>query len=170
MRPNACSRQEKAPALRSMAWGTRMVPDLLMADRASGSSPCRTPPLFMHGGFTLVEVTVSMLFLGIMVMGISGLYFAAQRLLLDQAHLLPLDSRLRGRMEEVVSRPFGAITGGSETITIDGQNYTITWSVTQPDLDGDTAAEPTAKLITVSVGARSLSTLVIDNQGGIGKI
>jgi hypothetical protein len=117
-----------------------------------------------------VEVTLSILFLGIMVMGVSGLYFTAQRSLLDQAHLLPLDSRLRGRMEEIVSRPFAAITGGSETITIDGKNYTVTWSVSQPDLDGDAAAEPTAKLITVTVQGRSLSTLVVDTHGSIGKI
>jgi hypothetical protein len=117
-----------------------------------------------------VEVTVSILFLGIMVMGISGLYFAAQRSLLDQEHLLPLDSRLRGRMEEIVSRPFVAMTDGSEAITIDGRNYTVTWTVTHPDLDGDTAAEATAKEITVSVDGRSLTTLVIDNQGKIGKI
>jgi Tfp pilus assembly protein PilV len=127
-------------------------------------------PPFKHSGFTLVEVTLSILFLGIMVMGVSGLYFTAQRSLLDQEHLLPLDSRLRGRMEEIVSRPFAAIAGGSEAITIDGKNYTVTWSVTQPDLDGDAVAEPTAKQITVTVDGRSLTTLVIDNQGNIGKI
>ncbi|MGD8835858.1 MAG: hypothetical protein PVJ19_13020 [Desulfobacteraceae bacterium] len=168
--PTAGSRRGKAVVLRSLAWGARRVPDLLMADRAAGPSPCRTPLLFRHSGFTLVEVTVSILFLGIMVMGISGLYFAAQRSLLDQEHLLPLDSRLRGRMEEIVSRPFVAMTDGSEAITIDGRNYTVTWTVTHPDLDGDTAAEATAKEITVSVDGRSLTTLVIDNQGKIGKI
>ena len=103
-------------------------------------------------------------------MGVSGLFFAAQRSLEDQARLLPLDSRLRGRMEEVISRPFAAITDGSEAITIGEQNYTVTWTVTQPDLDGDTVAETTAKQVTVSVDGRSLTTLVIDNQGKIGKI
>jgi Tfp pilus assembly protein PilV len=121
-------------------------------------------------GFTLVEVAVSILFLGIMVMGISSLYFTAQRSLDDQQRLLPLDSRLRGRMEEIISRPFAAITDGSEAITIGGQNFTVTWSVTHPDLDGDTVVEATAKEITVSVEGRSLTTLVIDNQGNIGKI
>lgn len=124
----------------------------------------------MQNGFTLVEVTVSILFLGIMVMGISGLYFSAQRSLLNQEHLLPLDSRLRGRMEEIVSRPFAAIADGSEAITIDGRNYTVTWTVTQPDLDGDAVAEPTAKQITVTVDGRGLTTLAIDSQGKIGKI
>lgn len=128
------------------------------------------PQQFGHSGFTLVEVTLSILFLGIMVMGISGLYFTAQRSLQDQGHLLPLDSRLRGRMEEILSRPFAAIVDGSESITIDGRSYTVTWSVTQPDLDGDAVAEPTAKQITVTVDGRSLTTLVIDNQGKVGKI
>ncbi len=152
------------------AWGARRIPDAPATERAAGSSPCIAQSRLRQNGFTLVEVTVSILFLGILIMGVSGLFFAAQRSLEDQARLLPLDSRLRGRMEEVISRPFAAITDGSEAITIGEQNYTVTWTVTQPDLDGDTVAETTAKQVTVSVDGRSLTTLVIDNQGKIGKI
>lgn len=122
------------------------------------------------GGFTLVEVIFAMLLLGMMVASISGVYFSAQNSLQAQEMMLPLDSRLRGRMEEIISRPFDAITDGSESITIAGESHTITWTVTQPDLDGDTIPESLAKAVTVSSGSRSLTTLVIDSQGMVGKI
>ena len=121
-------------------------------------------------GFTLVEVIFSILLLGIMVVSITGVYVTASNSLGIEENLLPLDSRLRGRMEEIISRPFDAIVDGSDSVTINGQNHTITWTVTQPDLDGDALPESMAKKITVTTGHRSLTTLVIDSQGALGKI
>lgn len=121
-------------------------------------------------GFTLVEVIFAILLLGIMVVSITGVYFSSLSALNTEDDLLPLDSRLRGRMEEIISRPFDAITDGSESITINGQSHTITWTVRQPDLDGDSTPEALAKEVTVTTGNRSLTTLVIDSQQLVGKI
>jgi prepilin-type N-terminal cleavage/methylation domain-containing protein len=121
-------------------------------------------------GFTLVEVIFAILLLGIMVVSITGVYYSAQFALHAEESQVPLDSRLRGQMEEIISRPFGVVVDGSNSVTINGENHTITWTVTQPDLDGDSIPESTAKEITVSAGNRRLTTLVIDSQGMVGKI
>ena len=81
-----------------------------------------------------------------------------------------LDSHLRSRMEWLLSHPFDQLSAGSEVVTVNGKNYTIDWSVDLTDLDGDATPEPTAKLITVSADGRSLTTLVVDNEGRLGKI
>lgn len=121
-------------------------------------------------GFTLVEVIFTLVLLAMMVVSITGVYFASLKALETEENLLPLDSRLRGRMEEIISRSFDAIVDGSDSVTINGQNHTITWTVTQPDLDGDAVPESVAKRITVTTGDRSLSTLVIDSKAAVGKI
>lgn len=121
-------------------------------------------------GFTLVEVIFSILLLGIMVISITGVYFVSMNTLSTEDDLLPLDSRLRGRMEEVISRSFDTIVDGSDSVTINGQSHTITWTVTHPDLDGDAIPETMAKRVTVTTGDRSLTTLVIDSQSAVGKI
>jgi prepilin-type N-terminal cleavage/methylation domain-containing protein len=121
-------------------------------------------------GFTLVEVIFSILLLGIMVISITGVYFISMNALSSEDDLLPLDSRLRGRMEEVISRSFDAIVDGSDSVTINGRSHTITWTVTHPDLDGDAIPETMAKRVTVTTGDRSLTTLVIDSQAAVGKI
>jgi len=121
-------------------------------------------------GFTLVEVIFAILLLGMMAMGITHVYYSSMNTMHAEEALVPLDSRLRGRMEEIISRPYGAITDGSESVTINGESHTITWTVTHPDLDGDGATEPLAKTVTVTTGNRTLTTIVIDSQGNIGKI
>ncbi len=121
-------------------------------------------------GFTLVEVLFAVAFLGLMVTGIATLYFSAQQSLQAQDDILPLDSHLRGRMEEILSRPFDAVSNGSEVITVNGESYTVTWTVVLADMDADSAPEPNAKQVTVSVDGRSLSTIMVDNDGLIGKI
>ena len=84
-----------------------------------------------------------------------------------------LDSRLRSRMEVLVSTDFDALAGGSEMITVNGQNFTVNWNVAPIDLDGDTNPEPTAVQVTVSeagVSGRSLTTIMVDHEGRVGKV
>jgi Tfp pilus assembly protein PilV len=121
-------------------------------------------------GFTLVEVLLAVMFLTIMVTGISTLYFSGQRSLHAEDDLSLVDSHLRGRMEEILGRSFDAVSDGSEVVTINGQSHTVTWTAALKDMDGDAVPESNAKQVTVSIAGQSLTTIVVDNEGRVGKI
>ena len=124
-------------------------------------------------GFTLLEVVIAVVILALMVSGISAMYYSGFQSLDTEDDSMILDSRLRGKMEQLVSQPFAALTNGSEAVTVKGKNHTINWTVTLIDLDGDATAEPNAKQLTVSVAGKSdrtLTTILVDNEGNIGKI
>ena len=126
-----------------------------------------------NSGFTLVEVLLSVVFLGLMASVIMYLYSSSYAVIDEEAIRMPLDGYLRSRMELLVGKPFAELSNGSENVTVKGQSYTINWSVVPVDLDGDTIAEPTAKQVTVSVAGstnRSLTTILIDHEGLVGKI
>jgi hypothetical protein len=108
-----------------------------------------------------------------MVSGISALYFSGFQSLDMEDDSMILDSRLRGKMEQLVSVPFDGLTTGSEAVTVKGESYTIKWIVTLTDLDGDATPEPNAKKVTVNVDGKSdrrLTTILVDNEGSVGKI
>ena len=108
-------------------------------------------------GFTLVEALFCVTILALMVLGFSAIYSSGFRSLDAQAERVLLDSRLRGRMEFLVSTSFGALSDGSEVVTIKGNNHT----------------EPSAKQVTVSVSGfpdRSLTTIMVDHEGKLGKL
>lgn len=124
-------------------------------------------------GFTLLEALFCVTILALMVLGFSAIYSSGFRSLDAQADRVLLDSRLRGRMEFLVSTSFGALSDGSEVVTINGNNHTITWTVAPVDLNGDSATEPSAKQVTVSVSGlpdRSLTTILVDHEGKLGKL
>ena len=60
-------------------------------------------------GFTLVEALFCVTILALMVLGFSAIYSSGFRSLDAQAERVLLDSRLRGRMEFLVSTSFGAL-------------------------------------------------------------
>ena len=124
-------------------------------------------------GFTLLEAMLSVALLGLMAIAISTPFFSGFQALDVQADRMLLDSHLRSRMEVLVSTNFDSLGNGSEVVTVRGQNYTITWTITNEDLDGDTAPESTAKKIDVSITelpGRSLKMIVVDNERKIGKV
>jgi len=90
-----------------------------------------------------------------------------------QADTMLLDSQLRSRMEILISTEFGSLVDGSEVVTVRGDNYTIDWTVTPIDLDGDATVEPNAVQVIVSVTElphRSLTTIIVDDEGRVGKV
>ena len=121
-------------------------------------------------GFTLVEALISLVVLAFAAVVLSTLYSSGLQALDAQADRAVVDSFLRSRMELLISEKFDQLAGGTEIVTVGGQDYTIDWTVANVDLDGDAVAEPTAKLITVSVDNRSLNTIVVDHGGSVGKI
>lgn len=123
-----------------------------------------------RGGFTLVEALLSVVILGLIAAGISAPYISGLQSLEVQADRMLLDSHLRGRMEALIGLPFDQISSDTEVVTIRGQSYTITWTEEGVDLNADSVPEPNAKQITVSVFDRSLTTIVVDHEGKVGKI
>jgi len=130
-------------------------------------------PLKTSTGFTLIEAMLSVALLGLVAVGISAPYISGFQALDVQADRMLLDSSLRSQMEVLVGTDFGLLSAGSEVVTVRGQNYTLTWTVANIDLDGDATPENTARQVTVSVTElpdRSLTTILVDNQGKTGKI
>ena len=124
-------------------------------------------------GFTLLEAMISTVILGLMACGVSALYVSGLNSLDEQGDRMLLDGCLRSRMELIIAQPFSAVNNGSENVTVRGKNYTISWTVTLKDLDGDMTPETTAKEVTVSVAGlpgRSLTMILVDNGDKVGKI
>jgi len=124
-------------------------------------------------GFTLVEVLVSVALLGFMATGISALYLSGWRSLDAQNDRMLLDSRLRSRMEVLVGTDLAALSNGSEVVSINGQNYKIEWTIVSIDLDQDGHPESNARQVSVSVAGvsgHSLTTIIVDHEGRLGKI
>jgi prepilin-type N-terminal cleavage/methylation domain-containing protein len=124
-------------------------------------------------GFTLLEAMLSVVLLGLVAFGISAPYLSGFQALDVQADRMLLDSQLRSRMEVLIGTDFDALANGSEVVIVQGQNFTLTWTIANVDLDGDAVAESSAKQITVSITerpGRTLNMIVVDNEDKIKKI
>ena len=72
-----------------------------------------------------------------------------------------------------IGTSFDQIADGSESINVNGKDYTITWTAVFADINDDSTPDSDAKLVTVSISGlpdRELSSIIVDNQGRIGKI
>lgn len=116
---------------------------------------------------------MSILILGLLSVGVSFLYASESRSLDAQAEHMLLDSQLRSRMEVLLATEVSSLIGGSQAVSVRGRSYTIVWTVAAVDLDGDATPEPDAMQVSVSVQElpdRSLTSLVVDHGGRVGKI
>lgn len=123
-------------------------------------------------GFTLTEVLVSVLILGILAASFTVPYVTGFQSLEVQAEQMLLDSQLRSTMEVLMGRNFDeilALGGFSGTIVIKGKSYPLKWAAVLIDLDGDSTPEPNAMQITVEMAHRSLTTIVVNHEGRLGK-
>ena len=130
-------------------------------------------PNTKNGGFTLVEVLLSVILMGLLITSISALYISGLQSLNAHDDRMLLDSHLRSRMEVLVGTDLATLSPGSGVVSVNGQNYTIAWTVVNVDLDGDLTPETNAWQISVSISElphRSLTTILVDNEGSVGKI
>lgn len=124
-------------------------------------------------GFTLVEILLTIITLALLTTAVSAVYVAGFQSSEDQNHGMLLDSSLRGQMELLLSKDFATILPDSRSVTVNGAPYTISWTVTQADLDGDSVPEATAKLVTMQIDEipeRTLSVIVVDHEGKVNKL
>lgn len=130
----------------------------------------QAPSCSSTAGFTLLEALLSAVILGMMSAVISALFMAGIQTIEADLETVPFDSALRSRMEFLVSLNFDQLTSGSEVVAVNGVNYTLSWTVTPLDMDGDALPDPTASGVVLTLNGRSLSTLIVDNEGEIGRI
>lgn len=78
-----------------------------------------------------------------------------------------IDSCLRSQMEYLLAEEFAELTTGSDTVSIGGQDYSRTWTISAVDLDGDTIAENDAVTIVVEMAGHTLSMLRVDAAGQV---
>lgn len=123
-----------------------------------------------RAGFTLLEALVSIVILGLIATVVSSLYVTGLQTSEALRDRVVLDSYLKSRMEKLISTNFDQLASGTENISAGGQNFTIDWTVTDADLDGDTFPEAGAKEIAVTLDDLSLSTIIVDTAGQVGKI
>ena len=126
-----------------------------------------------ENGFTLVEVLLATVLLALMAGGFATLYSSGLNSLTSKKDRVLLNSHLSSRMEELESREFSNLTSGSEVITVEGESYTINWTVAPVDLDGDAATDAGVVKVTVSVAGISdltLTNIVVNTAGQVGKI
>jgi prepilin-type N-terminal cleavage/methylation domain-containing protein len=124
-------------------------------------------------GFTLVEVLLAVVFLALLATAFSTVYSSGFQTLDVQIDRMLLDSELRSRMEVLVGTGFDSLSNDSENVSVNGNSYTITWTVALADLNNDSIPEPSAKTVTVSISGmpeRSLTTIMVDHEDRIGKI
>lgn len=124
-------------------------------------------------GFTLVEVMLCVIFLGLLTTAIASVYSSGFQTLDYQVDRILLDGKLRSRMEVLVGTDFGSLSSDSDPVTINGKDYTINWTVVSVDLNDDGTPEVSAKKVTVSVAGmsdRSLTTILVDHEKRVGKI
>ncbi|MCH7909606.1 MAG: prepilin-type N-terminal cleavage/methylation domain-containing protein [Candidatus Hydrogenedentes bacterium] len=121
-------------------------------------------------GFTLIEALLSIVIIALIAMVTSNLFSTGLQATDAFRDRAILDGYLTGRMEKLISTNFDQLVNGTETVSVGGQNYTINWTVSDADLDGDTIPETGAKEVTVTTDDLALSTIIVDTSGQLGKI
>ena len=120
--------------------------------------------------FTLAEALLSLVLLALLAITAQGMYSSAFQTTVVTAQDALLDSALRSRTEWLMAVTPSQLASGSDTVTVGGTSYPISWTVVNVDLDGDATPDPVAKRLTVTLQGKSLTTIVVDHEGHIGKL
>ena len=124
-------------------------------------------------GFTLIEIVLSVAFLGLLAIGVTTVYSTGFRSLDERLNRMLLDGQLRSRMEWLLSEPFDDVTSGTTDVTVNGHGYTMAWTVALADLDGDSTPESDAKQITVAlsgVSGYALTSIICNSRGRVRRL
>ncbi len=110
----------------------------------------RQPRRAHRRGFTLVEMMVAILLIGVGLMGLAALSSTVTRANVQSASLTTASSLAQERMERFRTDAYTGIASGSDTRLQDGIVYTRTWTVT----DNDPAVGLKTVTVTVSWTSR----------------
>ena len=115
-----------------------------------------------RGGFTLVEAVLSMTILGLVAAALFGVYASGMQAMEETIFRSEIEAAARSRMEKLLAYKFDRLGSGEETVTIDGEAYTVRWWSSWIDLDGDYYGEYDARQIFVQCEDVYFSTIVFD--------
>ena len=121
--------------------------------------------LWTTNGFTLLEALLSITILGIAAISISYAFTVGFKANEDKVKNLEKSSYARGMMEIANAVDFNMAISGFDTVTVQGQPVTRTWTVSPIDMDGDSVNETDAMKVTVTVDDVKLESIVIDSKG-----
>ena len=116
-------------------------------------------------GFTLLEALLSITILAIVAISLSYSFTVGFKANEDKVKNLEKSSYARGMMELINAVDFSMAASGSDTVTVEGETVTRTWTVTPFDMDGDSVPETDANKVTVAVDDVTLDSIIIDSNG-----
>jgi len=116
-----------------------------------------------QSGFTLIEALISSVIIAIAVMAVSAVFYGGLQNLHDEGATLEKVNHASGKMDELIATDFDDITGGSDQVTVRGEQMTRQWQATPYNVDGNPGVELDAKLIVVTVGDVEFATLLVDS-------
>ncbi|RMF95719.1 MAG: prepilin-type N-terminal cleavage/methylation domain-containing protein [Candidatus Schekmanbacteria bacterium] len=115
-------------------------------------------------GFTLLESLLSITILAIVALSISYAFSMGFKSSDEARKEMEKLSYARGMMEVINAVDFSNLTSGTDTVSIQGEVITRTWSVLPCDLDGDSIPENDARKVIVTVDSIKLQSIVIDSK------
>lgn len=121
-------------------------------------------------GFTLVEVTLTLVIIGILTTAIGGIYVSGVRAQEAAMLRVPTESYIRSAVERAIATDFDKLATVFMLVPIGGTDYPLTRTVTLFDINGDGSPDANAKLVTVDFMQDTLRTIVVDTKDKIEKI
>ena len=86
-----------------------------------------------RNGFTLVEVIVAIVLIGVGLMGLAALSTTVTRANVQSSSLTTATALAQERVERLRTDDYDAIASGNDARVVDGVTYTRTWTVTADD-------------------------------------
>lgn len=103
-----------------------------------------------------------MTILGLTAAALFGVYASGLQAMEETMLQSEFESAARSRMEKLLAYKFERLWGGEETVTIDGDSYTVRWWSSPMDMNGDYNPESDAKQVFVQCEDVIFSTIVFD--------
>jgi type IV pilus assembly protein PilV len=110
-----------------------------------GRAPVRRPRARRSAGFTLVEVIVAIVLLGVGLMGLAALSTTVTRANVQSSSLTTATALAQERAERLRTEDYDALASGNDSRVVDNVAYTRSWVVTADD------PEPGLKTVAIAV-------------------
>jgi type IV pilus assembly protein PilV len=110
-----------------------------------GRGPVRRPRARPGAGFTLVEVIVAIVLLGVGLMGLAALSTTVTRANVQSSSLTTATALAQERAERLRTEDYDALASGNDSRVVDNVTYTRSWVVTADD------PEPGLKTVAIAV-------------------
>jgi type IV pilus assembly protein PilV len=110
-----------------------------------GRGPVRRPRARRSAGFTLIEVIVAIVLLGVGLMGLAALSTTVTRANVQSSSLTTATALAQERAERLRTEDYDALASGNDSRVVDNVAYTRSWVVTAED------PEPGLKTVAIAV-------------------